>query len=88
MRVTASAIAISAFFALLPAVSAGGAMGLPVLLCVAGLLALRPAVLRQAVENRPLALILLLGFWVWALATSTWSEQPGFAQAGKLAALE
>ena len=87
MRVTASAVAITGFFALLPAVGAGGAMAMPVLLCLAGVLAFSPSVLWQAVENRPLALLLLLLFWAWTMMTSIWSAQPGYAQAGKLAAL-
>ncbi|HYD87737.1 MAG TPA: O-antigen ligase family protein [Vitreimonas sp.] len=87
MRVTTSAIVIAAFFALLPAVSAGGAMGLPVLMCLAAVLAFRPSLLQQAVENKLIALLALLAFWGWALAASAWSAQPGYAQAGKLAAL-
>ncbi|MBC7768863.1 MAG: O-antigen ligase family protein, partial [Phycisphaerales bacterium] len=87
MRISASAIAIALFFALLPAASAGGAMALPVFICLSGALALGPTLLRQAVENRPLALILLLTLWVWVLVTSAWSAQPGYAQAGKLAVL-
>lgn len=87
MRISGSAIAFGAFFALLPAASAGGALGLPVLLCLAAALLVRPSLLKQVFERRPLALVFLLAFWVWALATSTWSAQPGYQQAGKLAAL-
>lgn len=87
MRLTASAIAITLLFAFLPAVSAGGAMGMPVFLCVAGVLAFRPSLLAQAIEKRPIALLLLIAFWGWALITSAWSAQPGYAQAGKLAVL-
>lgn len=87
MRVTASGIAFGLFFAVAPAASAGGAMGLPVFMCLAAVLVLRPSHLRQALENKPIAIGLLLSFWAWALITSAWSAQPGFAQAGKLAAL-
>jgi O-antigen ligase len=87
MRVTVSGVAFALFFAVAPAASAGGAMGLPVLMCLAAALALRPSHLRQVIESKPIALWLLLGFWAWVLATSAWSAQPGFAQAGKLAVL-
>ena len=87
MRVLPSAIAIAVFFALLPAVAGGGAMAMPVLLCLAGAAAFSPTVLRQAVENRPWWLWFLLAFSLWAGISSMWSAQPGSPQAYKLAAL-
>lgn len=87
MRVTVSGVAFGLFFALLPAASAGGALGLPLFMCLAAILCLRPSHLRQLVENKSLPVWLLLAFWAWTLATSAWSAQPGFDQAGKLAAL-
>jgi len=87
MRLTASAPAIATFFALLPAIGAGGVMGLPVVLCVMGALAIRPSLIAQVFENRPLAVLLLLALTVWVCLTSLWSAHPGHAQAGKLAVL-
>ena len=46
-------------FALLPAVAAGGAMGLPVLLGLAGLAVIGPSLFRQVIE-KPRAWLLLL----------------------------
>lgn len=65
------------FFALLPAVAAGGAMGLPLLMSLAGLAALAPGVFRQVLEKRPVALALLLAWAVWAALTSLWSPWDG-----------
>jgi O-antigen ligase len=75
----------AAFFALLPAAAAGGALALPVLMCLAGAASLRPSLLQQAVEKRPLALALLLIFTAWAAASSAWSPYPIHVQAIKLA---
>ncbi|MBL8546136.1 MAG: O-antigen ligase family protein [Hyphomonadaceae bacterium] len=65
------------FFALLPAAAAGGAMGLPVLLALAGLASLGPGLLRQAVEKRPLVLALVAAWTAWAATTSLWSPWDG-----------
>lgn len=65
------------FFALLPAAAAGGAMALPLLLSLAGLTALGPAVFRQVLEKRPLALAMLLFLAFWAEFTSLWSPWDG-----------
>ncbi|MCX7358010.1 MAG: O-antigen ligase family protein [Alphaproteobacteria bacterium] len=65
------------FFALLPAVAVGGAMGLPVLLSLAGLAALGPSLLRQVLEKRPLVPALLVAWAAWAGATSLWSPWDG-----------
>jgi len=43
------------------------------LLSLAGLAVLRPAMLRQAIETRPLALLLLTGLAIWAGASTAWS---------------
>jgi len=87
MRLTASAAAIAALFALLPAIGAGGVMGLPVVLCVMGALAIRPSLITQVFEKRLLAALLLMTFAVWVCVTSLWSAHPGHAQATKLAVL-
>jgi len=67
----------AAFFALLPLVAAGGAMGLPLLMGLAGLAAIRPSLFHQALEKRPLALALLAVFAAWAAASALWSGWDG-----------
>ncbi|MGH6949778.1 MAG: O-antigen ligase family protein [Vitreimonas sp.] len=86
-RAAASTLAVAAFFALLPPAAVGGAMATPVLLCLAGALAFRPSLFRQAVDTWAWPLWLLLAFVAWALATSLWSAQPGHAKALKLTVL-
>lgn len=85
MRV--STLGIAALFALLPAASVGGAMALPVLLCLAGALALRPPLIRQVLEKKAWPLWTVIAFLVWAAGSSLWSAYPGHAQALKLAIL-
>lgn len=77
----------AAFFALLPAVAAGGAMGLPLLMALAGLAALGPGLLRQVLEKRPMALALLAAWAAWAALTSLWSPWDGPTAAKILALL-
>lgn len=64
----------AAFFALLPAATVGGALALPVLLCLAGALSFRSSAMRQVIENRPLALWLLLGLVAWVASSALWSS--------------
>lgn len=61
------------FFVLLPSVGVGGALGVPVLMCLAGALSFRPSLLRQAVESRPAWLLFLGAFLALATLSSTWS---------------
>ena len=75
------------FFALLPAVAVAGAMGLPLLISLAGLTALGPRLIRQVLEKRPLALGLLLAWAAWAALTSLWSPWDGPTAAKILALL-
>jgi exopolysaccharide production protein ExoQ len=75
------------FFVLLPAIGVGGALGLPVLLCLAGMLSLRPSLLRQAVESRPWSLLLLMGFLTLAVTSSLWSEHAAGPQGLKIGAV-
>ena len=75
------------FFVLLPAIGVGGALGLPVLICLVGALSLRPSRLRQAVESRPWSLLLLIGFLAIAVTSSLWSEHAAGPQALKIGAL-
>jgi O-antigen ligase len=82
-RWTIPDFARAAFFALLPAIAIGGAMALPVLTVIAGLASLRPSLLRQVLEKRPLAIVLLAAFAVWAALSSLWSDWDG-PTAGKV----
>jgi O-antigen ligase len=75
------------FFALLPAVAVAGAMGLPLLISLAGLTALGPRLFRQVLEKRPMALGLLLAWAAWAALTSLWSPWDGPTAAKILALL-
>jgi exopolysaccharide production protein ExoQ len=75
------------FFVLLPAIGVGGALGLPVLICLAGALSLRPSLLQQAVESRPWSLCLLIAFLALAVTSSLWSEHAAGPQALKIGAL-
>lgn len=76
-----------AFFALLPGLAVGGALGLPVVLCLAGALSLQPSVLRQVFENRPFTILFLLAFTLWAGASLSWTVYPQSQQPLKLAVL-
>lgn len=77
----------AAFFALLPAVGVAGAMGLPLVLSLAGLAALGPGLFRQVLEKRPVALALVLAWAAWAGLTSLWSPWDGPTAAKTLALL-
>lgn len=74
----------AAFFALLPAATVGGALALPVLLCLAGALSFRPRMLNQVIENRAIALWLLLAFVGWVTASALWSPNTASLQWLKL----
>ncbi|MBX3428456.1 MAG: O-antigen ligase family protein [Hyphomonadaceae bacterium] len=67
----------AAFFALLPAVAAGGAMALPVLLSLAGILSLGTGLFRQVLEKRPVGLGILVAWAGWAAVSSLWSPWDG-----------
>lgn len=71
------AFARAAFFTLLPVAIIGGAMGLPVLMCLAGVFCLRPSVLRQSIEKPNLSILLLLALTAWAILSANWSPQAG-----------
>lgn len=81
------AFARAAFFALLPAVTVGGAMGLPLLLSLGGVASFRFSLMRQVLEKTPLAIWLLLGFTAWAAASALWSPNAGSLQWLKFAIL-
>ncbi len=75
------------FFVLLPAVGVGGALGLPVLIFLAGAFSLRPSRLRQDFETSPAAVRLLLAFAWLAIFSAVWSAHDASAQAAKIAVL-
>jgi O-antigen ligase len=80
--------ASAVFFALLlPAAAVGGGMALPALISLFALLSIRPALLRQACETRPLAIALLLAFTAWAATSAFWSPWSNHSQALKLVLL-
>lgn len=87
MRFGPAAFASAALFCLLPAAAAGGALALPLTLCLAGLASFRPSLIRQALENKALALLLLLLFTLWAAFSTLWSPWPKHDQAFKILAL-
>jgi O-antigen ligase len=87
MRFGPAAFACAALFCLLPAAAAGGALALPLALCLAGFASLRPRLVAQALENKPLAIVLLLIFTAWAVASTLWSPWPKDDQAFKILAL-
>lgn len=64
-------------FALLPAVAAGGAMGLPLLMGLAALVSLGPRLFRQVLEKASPWLWLLVALAVWAGVSGLWSPWPG-----------
>lgn len=70
-------LARAAFFALLPATAAGGAMGLPLLLSLAGLFAFTPSLFLQALEKKSIFLVLLATLSGWAALSSLWSPFEG-----------
>jgi exopolysaccharide production protein ExoQ len=77
----------AAFLVLLPAFGVGGALGTPVLICLAGALSLSPSLLRQALEKRPLAPLALIALAALSITSAVWSDYPAAVQAAKLAVL-
>lgn len=79
--------ALAVFFALLPAASVGGALALAVLICAAGAVAFRPALIRQLSEKKQIFLALLTAFTIWTVGTTLWSPLPWDDQVPKLIAM-
>lgn len=71
----------AAFFALLPAIAVGGALGFPVLLTLAGAAAIRPSLLRQAIEKPPIPAVLLVLLTALSALSSAWSPEDSAVQA-------
>ena len=78
-------LAIAVFFVLLPAVAVGGALGVPLLICVAGALSFHPSPPRQSFERSLWTTLPLAGFLTLAIASSAWSEHAAWPQALKIA---
>ena len=84
VRFDLGAAARTLFFALLPWLSTVAVLGVSAFLSVAGYLSLRPSLVRQVVEKRPLPLLLLLAFAGWASLSCLWSIYPVHILALKL----
>jgi O-antigen ligase len=69
------------FFALLPVVATGGGLAAAPLLGLAGVLTIRPSLVRQ---SPPLAVWLVLAFAAWAALSSLWSPFHNHGQALRL----
>jgi O-antigen ligase len=74
------AFATAAFFALLPGVAVGGAIGLPLLLAVATLISLDRTSLSVVPAKNATFLILASAFLLWAALSSLWSPWAGDTQ--------
>ena len=79
-------LARAGFFVVLPGLAVGGAMGAPPVLSLAGLLSLRPSLLREAAQRPPPWLALLLAFVGWAALSTLWSPYSNHSQAIRLLA--
>lgn len=87
-RIGMGAFARTAFFVLLPALGVGGALGVPVVFCLAGALSLHPSLLTRFWREKPIPILVLIAFLAFAVASCLWSEW-GRAeiQAAKIATL-
>ncbi|MBI3439322.1 MAG: O-antigen ligase family protein [Proteobacteria bacterium] len=78
------AVARTLMFVLLPWLCTVAILGVAAFVSVAGALSVRLSRVRQALEKRSLALLLLLAFAAWAAVSSLWSNYPDHIQALKL----
>ncbi|MBY0564082.1 MAG: hypothetical protein K2P58_07835, partial [Hyphomonadaceae bacterium] len=76
MKLSLDSLVMMAFFAVLPAAAIGGAMALPVMLSVAGLLVFRPSLAAAGFRKPPPILLILIIFLTWAAATTAWAPLP------------
>ncbi len=83
MRLDFRAFAAAALFGLLPSAAAGGALALPVLVSLTGVLSFRPAQVRQAITEHPLWLVTLSLAGAWIAVSAAWGPDPD-ATAAKL----
>ncbi len=84
IRFDLGAAARTLLFVLLPWLCAVAVLGLAAFVSVAGYLSFRLSLVRQAIEKRPLPLLLLLAFAGWVTLSSLWSVYPNHIQALKL----
>lgn len=73
------ALVVIALFSLLPGVSVGGAIGLPLLLGLGAVASFDPKRPMQTIENAPLFLSTLAAFVLWSAFSSLWSPWDGVA---------
>ncbi|MEQ1808396.1 MAG: hypothetical protein ABL889_00620 [Terricaulis sp.] len=71
------ALAIAAFFALVPGFAVGGALGLPVLMGVAAVAALSPAAANKSFKTNRLILGVLAALVTWLVLSRLWSPWHG-----------
>lgn len=71
------ALAVAAFFALVPGFAVGGAIGLPVLMGLAALAALSPAAIENAFRTNRLPLAVLAALVTWLVLSRLWSPWHG-----------
>ncbi len=71
------ALAIAAFFALIPGFAVGGAIGLPLVMGLTALAAISPSAVKKAIENKPLLFGLLAALVVWLALSRLWSPFDG-----------
>lgn len=90
---TMGAIATLFGFCLLPALAAGGALSIPAVLGVAGIIAglgalaaTRPSRIVYWLETKPFFLFTFLAFFAWVIASSAWSDYSDHGQALRLGA--
>lgn len=84
LRFDLGAGARTLFFVLLPWLATVAILGVAAFLSVAGFLSARLSLMRQAIEKRPLPLLLLLAFVAWAALSAFWSSYSNHTQALKL----
>jgi exopolysaccharide production protein ExoQ len=75
-RLDLGTIALVIFFALAPGIAVGGALGFAVLVTAVGLSSLRPSFFRALLDNKPVFIVLLALFGLWAGVSTTWSSYP------------
>lgn len=81
------AVARAVLFALIPGAGVAGGLALAPLLGGAGVAAFHPSLVRQVFEKKPLPILFLIAFCLWAILSTLWTCYPDHIQAPKLAAI-
>jgi len=71
------AFAVATFFALLPGLSVGGAIGLPVIMALVGVAAIQLGPLKQALEKKALLIAVAAVLVAWLSVSTVWSAYQG-----------